>query len=60
MAEDEIFAWHHQLSRREFEPILGDSGRQRSVVCCSPWVAESRLSNSGDSSLWVRLRGFIP
>ena len=33
--EDEIVAWHHQLHGHEFEPILGDSEGQGSLVCCS-------------------------
>ena len=33
--EDEIVAWHHQLHGHEFEPILGDSEGQGSLVCYS-------------------------
>ena len=29
--------WHHRLNGHEFEQVLGDSGGQRSLVCCSPW-----------------------
>ena len=35
--EDEIVGWHHQLNGPEFEQTPGDSGGQRSLVCCSPW-----------------------
>ena len=35
--EDEKFVWHHQLDRHEFKHTLGDSERQGSLVCCSPW-----------------------
>ena len=28
--------WHCQISEYEFEQILQDSERQRSLVCCSP------------------------
>ena len=35
-AEDEILVWHHQLDGHEFEEQLGDSGGERSLVCCSP------------------------
>ena len=28
---------HHQLDAHESEQILGASGGQRSLVCCSPW-----------------------
>ena len=37
MAEDEMLGWHHQLNEHEFEETLGDSERQGSLVCCSPW-----------------------
>ena len=35
--EDEMVGWHHQLNGQEFEQTLGDSERQGSLVCCSPW-----------------------
>ena len=35
--EDEMVGWHHQLNGHEFELALGDSERQGSLVCCSPW-----------------------
>ena len=28
---------HHGLNRHKFEPALGDSGGQRSMVMLSPW-----------------------
>ena len=28
--------WHHRLNGREFEQILGDGGRQGSLVCFRP------------------------
>ena len=28
---------HHQLNGHEFEQTLEDSGRQKSLACCSPW-----------------------
>ena len=28
---------HHQVSGHEFEQTPGDSERQGSLVCCSPW-----------------------
>ena len=34
--EDEMVGWHHQLSRRDFEKILGDSEEQESLSCSSP------------------------
>ena len=35
--EDEMVRQHHQLNGHEFEKTLGDSGGQRSLVCCIPW-----------------------
>ena len=40
MAEDEMVGWHHQLNGHELEHILGESGGQRSLACCSPWRFE--------------------
>ena len=46
---------HHQLSGHEFEKTLGDSGRQESLVCCSPWGHKEldmteRLNNNQDTT----------
>ena len=51
VAEDEMVRQHHRLNGQDFEQILGDSGRQRSLVCCSPWGGKEsdmtqRLNNS--------------
>ena len=35
-AENETVGWHHRLNRYGFEPTLGDSEGQGSLVCCSP------------------------
>ena len=35
--EDEIVGWHNWLNQDEFEQIVGDSKRQGSLVCGSPW-----------------------
>ena len=37
MTEDEMVGWHHWLNGHEFEQALGDSDRQGSLACCSPW-----------------------
>ena len=37
MTEDEMVGWHHGLNGCEFEQTLGDSERQGSLACCSPW-----------------------
>ena len=38
VAEDEIVREHHQLNGHEFEQTLEDTGEQRNLACCSPWV----------------------
>ena len=35
--EDEMLEWHHRLNGHEFEQTPGDSERQGSLACCSPW-----------------------
>ena len=35
VTEDEMVGWHHWLNRHETEQTLGDSGRQKSLACCS-------------------------
>ena len=37
LAKDEMVGSHHWLSGHEFEQTLGDSERQGSLECCSPW-----------------------
>ena len=37
VVEDKMVEWHHRLKGHEFEKAPGDSGRQRSLVCCRPW-----------------------
>ena len=41
MTEDEKLGWHHRLTGHEFEQAPGVGDGQGSLVCCSPWVAES-------------------
>ena len=40
--EDGVVRKRHRLSGCEFEQAAGDSGGQRSLVCCSPWGRRSR------------------
>ena len=35
--EDEMIEWHYRFNGDEFEQTLGDSDRQGSLACCSPW-----------------------
>ena len=32
-----MVGWHYSLSGDGFEETVGDSGRQKSLACCSPW-----------------------
>ena len=40
--EDEMVGWYHRLNGHEFEQTVGDSERQGSIVCCSPWSLRVR------------------
>ena len=53
MREDKMVGWHHRLKGHEFEKAPGDSGRQRSLVCCSPWG--QRAGHNLDTELQVPL-----
>ena len=35
--EEEMVGWHHRHNGHEFEQTPGDSEKQRSLACCSPW-----------------------
>ena len=35
--EDEMVGWGHRLNGHKFEQTPGDSERQGSLMCCSPW-----------------------
>ena len=50
VVEDVIVGYHHQFNGHEFEQTPGESEGQRSLACCSPWVAKSQtqLSNWSD------------
>ena len=37
VAENEMVRQHHRLMDMNLSNLLGDSGRQRSLACCSPW-----------------------
>ena len=42
-----MVGWYHGLDGREFEQTQGAGNGQRSLACCTPWVAKSqtRLSD---------------
>ena len=50
--EDEMVAWHHQLSGHEFEPNLGDSEGQGSLV----WGSSCGLKEGGTTQ-WLNNKG---
>ena len=41
MTEGEMFGWHHQLDRYEFEQAPGVGDGQGSMSCYSPWAQKS-------------------
>ena len=46
-----MVGWHHQLNGYESEQTPGDSERQGSLACCSPWGCKEsdtteRLNNN--------------
>ena len=47
--EDEMVGWHHWLNGHEFEQAPGDSERQGSLVCCSPWGRKG-----SDTTEWLK------
>ena len=53
VTEDEMVKWHHWLSGHEFEQTPGDSERQRSLVCCSPWSCKE--SDTTERLNWTEL-----
>ena len=44
MTEDKMVGWHYWLNRLEFEQALGDDEGQGILVCCSPWVTKSHMT----------------
>ena len=42
VTEDGMVAQHHRFNGHEFEQALGDGEGQGSLLCCSPWAAESQ------------------
>ena len=51
--------WHHRLNGHEFKQAPGDSGRQRSLACCSLWGHKEsdmtgQLNNIQVSKRWCK------
>ena len=57
MTEEKELRWHHQLSRHPIEQTLGDSERQGSLQCFSPWgYKESEMTDQlKNNNLWKDL-----
>ena len=58
MTEDEMVGWHPQFNGHKFEQTLGDSERQGSLVCCSPWGHKEsdtteRLNNNYNNGIYT-------
>ena len=51
-----MVGWHHRFNGHEFEQTPGDSERQGSLACCSPWGRKEsdmtyRLNNNSTQNL---------
>ena len=46
MTEGEMFGWHHQLDRYEFQQAPGICDGQRNMACYSPWSSYKRNCNN--------------
>ena len=57
MAEHDMVRQHHQFNEHEFGQTLGDSGGQKSLVCCSPWDLTGK--NTGVSCHFLFQRIFL-
>ena len=56
-----MVGWHHWLSGHELEQTPGESGGQRSLVCCSSWGHKTRtwLSNWTTTNYTNTLNSFL-
>ena len=57
--EYEMVGWHHQLNGPKFEQALGDGMKQGSLVCYSPWGAESDMTEQLNSNKRIVFFMFI-
>ena len=51
--ENEMVGWHHQLDGHEFEQALGDSERQASLACYSPWSCKESDTVSEQQAIYA-------
>ena len=59
MTEDEMVGWHHRLNGHGFEQILGDSGGQRSLVCCSLCMGLQSRTQLIDQTATTKLKASV-
>ena len=48
-----MVGWHHQLDGHEFEQALGDSERQASLACYSPWSCKESDTVSEQQAIYA-------
>ena len=58
--EDEMVREHHQLNGYEFEQTPGDSGGQRSLVCCNSWGSQRVGHDLATEQQQMKLRRPFP
>ena len=56
MTQDEMVGWHHRLNGHEFEQAPGDSERQRSLACYSPWGGKELNTTEELKSLLMKVK----
>ena len=56
-ATEEMAGWHHRLKGHEFEQTPGDGEGHRSLVCCSPGIAESDPTEQLNNNNYVGVPG---
>ena len=54
-----MVGWHHRLSGCEFEPSLGDSQGQGSLVYCGPWGCKVWHDLETEQEQWAILSSYI-
>ena len=53
-----MFGWHRRLSEHESEQTPGDSERQGSLACCSPWGRRVRRDLATEGQQWKKKNQF--
>ena len=55
--EDEMFRHHQQLDKHDFQHVWGIADVQENLVCRSPWVTKTQLSDWTEGNHWVMSGG---